>query len=199
MARKKKVDMAVNSRLDQFEKRLFVLKINYEKYFSGLLDIEPVKERDELRRTLRNLQKDHITNTVQKHRRNMLRSRFGSFEMYWTRNLVMIERGTHPKMKFRAKLKDQRNKEFASGKASEHAKRARRSAEREDAAFSDVFDKYIDARRQCGQDTEVSFDAVRKVLQNQVRTIKSQYRCNAVKFRVTVEEGKAKVKAVPLR
>ena len=45
----------------------------------------------------------------------------------------------------------------------------------------------------------MSFESVRDVLQKQVRTIKSRYRCDAVKFRVTVEDGKAKVKAVPLK
>ena len=55
------------------------------------------------------------------------------------------------------------------------------------------------ARDKCGQASEMSYESVREVLSRQVRTIKSRYRCNSVKFKVTVEDGKAKVTAVPMR
>ena len=54
-------------------------------------------------------------------------------------------------------------------------------------------------RRSCGQAGDLSFEAVRDVLSKQVATIKSRYGCADVKLRVTVEDGKAKVKAVPQR
>ena len=77
----------------------------------------------------------------------------------------------------------------------------RRDAElREEAAGLMRFvglDKYIEARGKCGQSVDISFDAVRDALKKQVRTIKSTYNCESVKFRVVVEDGKAKVKAVP--
>jgi hypothetical protein len=60
-----------------------------------------------------------------------------------------------------------------------------------------VFDAYIQARGQCGQSTDLGFDAVRDTLKNQVRQIKSQFNCESVKFRVAIEDGKAKLKAVP--
>ena len=202
MARREKLDRGLAQKLDEFEKRLFVLKIEYEKYFSGLERFEPMRERDELKRTMREITRTPITATRQKHRVRSLRARFSSMELYWTRNLVQIERGTHPKMKFRANLKDKRRKAMASAPPAEQkADRPKRlsPAEREDKAYRAVYDKYVAARRKCGQTDELAFDSIRDVLKKQVRTIKSRYRCNSVKFRVTVEDGKAKVKAVPLR
>ena len=199
MARREKIDRVFQQRLDEFERRIFVLKIEYEKHFSGIEQIEPLRDRDELRRMLRELQQTPITNTAQKHKLRSLRARWNSMEMYWQRNLVMIERGTHPKMKFRARLAERRRGTPASPTARAERPQRLSAEEREDQAYQAVFEKYVETRERCGQTTDLAFDSVRDVLKKQVRTIKSRYRCKAVKFKITVEDGKAKVKAVPLR
>lgn len=197
MARRERIDRQLEMRLDEFEKRIFVLKIEYEKYFSGLTPIEPLRDRDDLKRFLRELQREHISTTRQKHRLRTLRARFSTMEMYWQRNLIMVERGTHPKMKFRADAKERAR--ATTGAAAPARPKRLTDAEREDKAYRAVFDKYLEARDKCGQGKELAYESVREVLRKQVRTIKSRYRCKSVRFRVTVEDGKAKVKAVPVR
>lgn len=201
MARRQKIDRGLAQKLDEFEQRLFVLKIEYEKYFSGIERFEPMRERDDLKRLMREITRMPVTATRQKHRTRSLRARFASMELYWTRNLVQIERGTHPKMKFRANLADKRRKTIEETPEAPKVERPRKltAQEREDKAYRAVFDKYVAARRKCGQSDDLAFDSIRDVLKKQVRTIKSRYRCTSVKFRVTVEDGKAKVKAVPRR
>jgi hypothetical protein len=39
---------------------------------------------------------------------------------------------------------------------------------------------------------------MRDTLRNQTRQIKSNFQCESVRFRVVVEDGKARVKAVPV-
>jgi len=104
MARKNKKDLGLNSRMDELERKIFILKMQYEKYFSGIERIEPAKEREAIKRTIRDMAQEYISNTQQKYRFVQIRARMSSLEMYWQRNLVLIERGTHPKMKFRANL-----------------------------------------------------------------------------------------------
>ena len=97
-------------------------------------------------------------------------------------------------------LADKRRKAIEeSPKAVQEKPRRMTAEEREDQAYRKVFDKYLTARRKCGQSDDLAYDSIKDVLRKQVRTIKSRYRCSSVKFRVTVEDGKAKVKAVPLR
>ena len=48
VAKKEKKDVSLSLRLEEFERRMFLLKIQYEKYFSGLEKIEPLKEREEI-------------------------------------------------------------------------------------------------------------------------------------------------------
>lgn len=200
MARRIRIDTSAKKRLDEFERRMFLLKLQYEKYFSGLERIEPVRERDEVKRMLRDLTLEPITNSRQRFRFQNLRARFNSQDLYLTRNLVQIERGTHPKMKFRAAVQERRRRENDALKLKMTARReAAEHRRREELAYRKVFDSYIEARRSCGQSTNLERDSVTKALRKQASAIKSRYRCDNVKFKVTIEDGKARLKAVPKR
>jgi len=193
-----RIDRGLASRLDELEQRMFLLKLEYEKYFSAIEPVEPTRERDGVRRMLRDLQQERIVNSAQMYRLRMLRARFTSLEQYLTRNLLMVERGTHPRMRFRADLHDRERLGAPTPPPAERPPPPP-PVNKEDQTYRAIFDRYVEARRNCGQETEMSFESVREVLQKQVRTIKSRYHCTAVKFRVTVEDGKAKVKAVPMK
>ena len=210
MARLDKSERSTAQRLDELEQRLFVLKIDYEKYFSGIERVEPLREREDIKRLVRDLMEEQIRNSTLRFRFQTLRSRFQSQELYWTRNLVLMERGTHPKMRFRADAKDRARLEAEAAAArgasaepslsaeqQEVLRQRQEALEREDRAYKLVYDKYMEARAQCGQTTDLGFDAVRDALKKQVRQIKANFQCESVKFRIVVEEGKAKVKAVP--
>lgn len=198
MARIERMDQSLSSRLDELEQKMFLLKINYEKYFSGIDRVEPARERDECKRMVRELAEEQIRNATQRFKFQGLKARFQIYELYWTRNLVMIERGIHPKMKFRADQKA--GIKVPDAAAIEQARVLEERQQRldaEESAYKVVYDKYIEARQKCGQSTALEFDSVREALRKQVRVIKSTYNVESVKFRVVIEEGKAKVKAVP--
>lgn len=202
MARVEKADRNLANLLDDLEQKIFLVKIEYEKYFGGIEKVEPLRERQEIQRALRDFLDTPIRSAAQRFRYQTLKARFQALELYWNRNLSMIERGVHPKMKFRADLKDKARgvaPEAPRMTAEQEAVLRERQAqmEREERAYKLVYDKYLEARRQCGQSTDLSFDAVRDALRNQVRQIKSTYNVESVKFRVVIEGGKAKVKAVP--
>jgi hypothetical protein len=200
VAKRTRIDMSTKSRLDEFERRLFLLKLQYEKYFSGIERIEPVRERDDVKRMMRDISLEPITNGRQRFRFQNLRARHSSLDLYLTRNLVQIERGTHPKMKFRADLHERQRKESETRALERTARReAADTRRREERAYSKIYDSYIEARRSCGQSTDLEFDSVKKALKKQVGAIKSRYRCDTVNFRVTIEDGRAKLKAVPKR
>lgn len=212
MAHIERKDSQINSTLDEVEQRSNHLKIQYEKYFSGIERIEPLKEREDIKRVLRDLGDKQMPNATQRFRYQQLKARFQSLELYWMRNLAMIERGTHPKMKFRADLKDSSRMKKSTDNALPEAaveplmsteqeevlRRRQEIQEREERALKMVYDKYMEARAKCGQSTDLAFDTVRNILKQQVRQIKSQYNVETVRFRINIEDGKAKVKAVPI-
>lgn len=200
MAKIQKKNMRLHNLLEEFERRMFLLKLNYEKYFSGIERIEPLKEREDTKRFLRDLMQEPMTNTMQKHKFTSLRARFNSLDLYITRNMVMIERGTHPKMKFRANLRDQQRKDAEIKRAQlQERRRAFSERQKQDLAYKTAYDKFMEARGKCGQSTDMSFDALKNSLNKQVRMIKSKYKCERVNFRVSIEGGKAKMKAIPVK
>lgn len=203
MARIERMDQGLRGRLDELEQKMFLLKMNYEKYFAGIDRVEPYRDREELKRMVRDLTDEGIKNPTQAFKFQGLKARFQTFELYWTRNLKMMEDGTHPKMRARADRKVAATTAAAAPvdpREAEQAKvleeRAQRM-EREERAYKLVYEKYMEARAKCGQSTDLGFEAVREALSKQVRQIKSTYNVESVKFRIVVEEGKAKVKAVP--
>ena len=200
MAKVQKRNMRINNMLDEFERKIFLLKIQYEKYFSGFERIEPMKEREDLRRFVRDFMQESITNTMQKHKFTSLRARYNSLELYLTRNLVQIERGTHPKMKFRTAMRESQRRDADLMRAQREERRKGFSERRkQDLAYRTAFDHFIDARKKCGQSTEISYDAMKSSLSKQVRMIKSKFKCERVKFRVSIEGGRAKMKAIPIK
>lgn len=204
MARIERMNHGLRGQLDELEQQMFVLKINYEKYFCGIERVEPYRDREAIRRTIRELGESGIKNATQQFKYQGLKARFQTFELYWTRNLKMMEAGTHPKMRFKADKRAAAQAEQSAEErlsAEQEAVLAERQArmEREERGYRLVFEKYIEARRQCGQSADLGFDAVREALSKQVRQIKSTYNVESVKFRVVVEEGKAKLKAVPVQ
>ncbi len=53
MARKEKLDRNLGNLMDEVEQKMFLVKMEYEKYFSGIERIEPLRERDAIKRMLR--------------------------------------------------------------------------------------------------------------------------------------------------
>ncbi len=194
MARKGKIDRQLKLELDDLEQKIFLLKIQYDKYFNGIEQQEPVKDRAAVQRIMREMTKIEVNNSVQRYKFKSMQARFTSLEQYLTRNLLLIERGTHPKFKFRADLRDKRRGEL--DKARQRRRQTVTRQKQEEVGFRDTYNDFMAARKQCGQ-SDLDFKKVRKALRSQVEAIKTQYKCESVRLRVTVVDGKARVKAVP--
>jgi hypothetical protein len=198
MAKREKKDLGLNSKLDEIERSIFQIKVGYDKYFNGIERFEPLKELEDLKRLVRSIMTNPIKNTQQQYRFTQLKARLSSQEMYWKRNVSQMERGVHPKQVFRANLKESQSNEAQrlQSERKEHQKIERQMEERR---YRTVYDQLVNARRQTGQSTDISFDSVRSTLQKQSRMIKSKFKCDDVQFRVEIQDGKPKMKAVPVK
>lgn len=194
MARLQRMDRSLSARLDEFESRLFQLKIVYEKYFSGIERLEPSRDLDDIRRMSRDLTKVNWGSSGMNFRFQSLKARYIATDLYITRNLIQIERGTHPKFKFRADLSARQETPAQPVVA------ARPTAEeREEQAIKGIFQKYIDARKECNLPLNVNYDAFKDIIKKQTEQIKSAHSCSVVRFRVAVENGQARLKAIPIK
>jgi len=202
VARREKVDRILLNRMANIEQRMNMLKLAYEKYFAGTDPIEPLKDRESLKRDMREIDRTTMNATREKYRWRSIRARMSSLENYWQRNLVMIERGTHPKMKFRADNKARARTGGTESGATERLeaqRQARARAENEESQMRGLYDDYMKARKKCGQNTEMNYREVRAALRNQAKSIQHKQSCKDVKFKVKVKGGKASITAIPVR
>src|SRR5262249_49849418 len=70
----------------------------------------------------------------------------------------------------------------------------------EDVYFRQVYDDFIELKKKCGESVEsLTFEKFSvKLVQNRDQLI-AKYACKAVKFQVYVKDGKAALKATPIR
>lgn len=85
---------------------------------------------------------------------------------------------------------------FAGGSAGSPAD----PEEAEEAHFRAVFEEYVTTKRECGEPTEsLSLDKFRIKLRDNKAALLSKYACRDVRFSVYIKDGKAALKATPIR
>jgi len=173
--------------LQLFDAKLKVLKMLYDQYFLGNRPREPQVERGEVNKIVAYWSNMPIRNTAARFRFNTFCSRFFTYRRQWDEKCRQIEAGTFAPHLFKADLR--------SGSRAASAQPASGSP----VSGGDLFDAYLEARRACGENVDgLSRQKLDLVLARQEAAIKSKYGCEAVKFRVVVENGKTKLKAQPV-
>jgi len=175
----------VEEDLQVLEAKINQLKREYEQYFLGTRPREPVLLAGEVRTTMARLTNSPFQNTALKFKFSSVCSRYQAYNRQWQDTLRKIERGTYERHLFKAEL---------HGQAPSRAPRSETDAA---GRPEEIYAAYVEARRACGQDVENLTPArLRAVLKQQERTFRK--RCGEdtdVRFRVVVEDGRAKLKA----
>ena len=169
-----------------------LLKNEYEQYFMGSRQREPSLLRGEVQRMVVHYANVRIRNTGYRFKFNNLRARFFSFRRHWDRVLREIEEGRYERHLFRANLRE-REQPDTSGSA-------RPGGGSEGAKPEDLFESYVSAREACGQGTAgITREKLDALVAKQSAQLRAKSGCQELKFRVVVEDGKAKLKASPVR
>ncbi|MGE5248104.1 MAG: MXAN_5187 C-terminal domain-containing protein [Verrucomicrobiota bacterium] len=167
--------------LDRMETELDALKHQYDLFFQGGRRSEPAKERRELELRILALSRRSIVNGADQLRFNNLQGKYWSFANLWTRNVRDLEEG--------------RLRRDASGAIT------RQGIDRKEPAdtghIERVAKELLEARRSCGlaEGGAAELAALREKLLDRAREISATSGGKNVEFRVSVENGKPKVKA----
>jgi hypothetical protein len=168
------------------DRKLSQLKREYDQYFLGSRPREPVLLAGDVRKVIARLSNTAIQNTGMKFKFSSICSRYQAFNRQWQDTLRKIEQGTYERHRFKAKLHE---REPVSRDESADAA----GAKLDDPS---VYEAYIEARKACGQEVEnLSPAKLQAVLRKQEQSLRARYGDAEVRFRVVVEEGKAKLKA----
>ncbi len=189
----------ISQALDVIEKQIKEIRHEYELYFTGEVRIEPQKMRTELQRVIGKLHNSHIPNTAQRFRFQSLQATFNSYQRLWDRTLLEIEQGRYAPHRFKVEHKPDPEvaKQAAEAKIVRDLARAL-EADDHPLAPSNVeklYREYVDARGKTQEPGKVSLDKFRQSLEKQVPALEGKLG-GKVKFKIAIEDGKAKVKGV---
>ena len=92
---KKRVTMAT---LDALEESIEMLKVAFERYFNGVDRIPPTRDHDQVKRNVATLLTIRGGPTAVRFRLQNLKARLVTYEHYWTRILLQIEKGTFKRL-----------------------------------------------------------------------------------------------------
>jgi hypothetical protein len=85
----------ISRELELIEHKMKTLEIAYEQYFSGLEKREPMKDREDLTKKIRQFANRRIMQTDLRFKYQNLATRFHSYNGYWERILKLMDEGKY--------------------------------------------------------------------------------------------------------
>ena len=73
------------------------------------------------------------------------------------------------------------------------------AANDQNAHFREVFEQFVNTRKQCGEPGSLSYEKFAKRLEQSRAAVMAKHNCQDVRFQVYVKNGKAALKATPAR
>ena len=169
------------------ETKVTQLRLAYERYFLGTRPREPSVERADVDRMITLFTNTPIQNTALRFRFGSICSRYQALKRQWNETLRKIEQGTYSRHRFKADLHGSARPE--TGSATAPAPGAK-------ADSSDLFSSYVEARQSCGQSVaNLSPERLKATLAKQEAALRQRYGKAEFRFKVVVEDGRAKLKA----
>jgi hypothetical protein len=169
-----------------------MLRNEYEQYFLGSRKREPQLLRGEVQKIINYYANVPIRNTGHRFKFNNLRARYFAFRRHWDDTQRKIEDGTYERHRFQAELHE-RERGLA---ADEPPEVARPAAPAERKEFDQLYSAWIEARSATGQPTAgLTREKLAAQLEQQTKAIQERFGGGEVRFRVVVEDGRAKLKA----
>lgn len=173
------------------DNRLKQLRLEYEQYFLGVRKREPQLVRGEVQKIVAFYANVPIRNTGHRFKFNNLRARFFAFKRHWDETQRRIEDGTYERHRFQADLHERERAAKSAPRGSETP-----SAPPPPSDLDQLFAAWIDARAATGQPTAgLTREKLEAQLEQQARSIRERFGAEEVRFRVVVEDGRAKLKA----
>jgi hypothetical protein len=181
--------------LNLLDARMKMLRNEYEQYFLGSRKREPQLLRGEVQKIITYYANVPIRNTGHRFKFNNLRARYFAFRRHWDDTQRKIEDGSYERHRFQAELHERERGIGAAEPAA--AKKAAAPAARND--LDQLYEAWIAARAATGQGTGgITREKLAAQLEQQTKTIRERFGAGEVRFRVVVEDGRAKLKASPV-
>jgi hypothetical protein len=186
--------VATDDELQELDRKLKQLRLDYDRYFLGNRPREPMLLRGEVDKRVVILANGAIQNTALRFKFNSICSRYQALKRQWNETLRKMENGTYARHRFKADLHERERLEAAQKELDAETGAADRAGAKGGA---DLFAQYREARLACGQDVKnLSPGKLERLIDKQRVELRQRFGDQAeFDFRVVVEDGRAKLKA----
>lgn len=175
----------ISQELDQIEHKMKMLEIAYEQYFSGIEKREPMKDREDLTKRIRQFANRRIMQTDLRFKYQNLATRFHSYNGYWERILKLMDEGKyHRNASQTMKPVGTKNQTPASS--------AKKTSSGNDV--DSVYNDLIAARKNCNIGGKAPDKGqVASMLEKQREKIREKFGDKPVAFKVETRDGKPRI------
>jgi hypothetical protein len=173
--------MGYEENLDRIDRGIHSMKIEFERFFAGSVKIPPEELRQRLLQEFRALRNANINSAAENFRLGTLEARFNSVNELINRRLREREEG-RPIVVREARPRYDAEAGITLGPALER--------DAVEALFVGVYRNASGPR--------VDLESFQNYLTQQISGIRAKTGCDAVQFRVAVEDGKPRLKAKPV-
>jgi hypothetical protein len=209
--------LALSDDLNDIEKGLRHLQVEWEKFFSGLERKPPNDLKARIERLIRGYAGQEIRNATERFRYQTLSARYNTFNELWNKRLRAKEEGRPMGFHGRfEKLHEQHVAEHAPPPSEDslpdlpdlempRVPPPRRgeirveSPELDGEAVRALYRNFVDARQQAGEGGAVKFENFEKLISQQTVKILTEKGASAVDFRLETKDGKVSLKARPIK
>ena len=175
--------MPTDEDLEILSRKLMSLKLAYDQYFLGSRPREPIMLAGEVNKLVVVYSNQAIKNTAMRFKFNSIVSRYQAFKRQWTDTLRKIEMGTYERHQFKARLHE---------RPAQQAEPVARPAQDR----REIYEAFVEARQACGQSvSDLTASKLNEILDRQERELRERYGDSQVRFKVVVENGRAKLTA----
>jgi len=174
--------------LDELEKKIEQLKVDYEKFFVGITNVEPIPLKNQIQQIIKKYatKANQINNVMLVFRYRNLTARFLTYQEYWNRILRLIEEGKNPK--------DYRK--LLAGYQQTITKVEKEKEKEETDRYKILYNEYLTLLKKKGKEPP-TLDAFKNTIQKYEQTIKSKYGEDAeANFSFEETEGTVKIKTL---
>jgi hypothetical protein len=196
--------MAVSEDLDVIEKSIRQLQIEWEKFFGGVEKKPPMDMKTRLEALIRRYSNAEIRNNTERFRFQNLTSRYQTFSELWAKRLRALEEGRPMGLHGRAAAmavpppSPTAAARAPAARAGSNEVRVKDPSADTDAVRA-LFDRFLEARKQAGENASVKFESFQKIIGQQATRILNEKGASAVDFRLETKDGKVSLKAKAVR
>ena len=190
--------------LEQIEKAIKQLQIEWEKFFGGVEKKPPADLKARVEALIRSHANSEIRNNTERFRYQNLTARYNTFNEMWGKRLRALEEGRP--MGVHGQRAQQLPPPAPAARAERAAARAAtpgevriQDPERDSEAMRSLFDRFLEERQKTGESGSVKFEGFRKLIAQQASRILNEKGGQAVSFRLETKDGKVSLKAKALK